>query len=729
VIYLFDTFELDDEGFCLLNLGERVPLEPKSLRVLLLLVASPGKLIEKSVLLDAVWKDTFVEETTLTRAIALIRRQLGDDSRNPRFIETVPTLGYRFIAKLEHRSPAGEVGAGTAPSDNKSDSGFALTGLEPATAMGADTAIGGSNVESHGRAAASMQAHPHGRAFRRYAPIAIIAAATLAIGTWLRPTNVAGPLESTQITSSAEPKNGPLFTDGSRLYFNSRGEPVEMATSGGIIAPTRLFGPQFKLVDISADGSKALALGFETSQEIYRGALWMKSTLGGEPRKLTDHRATFGRWSPDGRSIVFADQRTLYRMDADGTNVATIWEAPGFVRDLSFSPDTRVLSVSVFESGADGKSNLAARSQLWRLDAEGKNAHPLRLDWPPGLSQFSGQWSPDGSHFVFNSDRDGRTNVYEVVDSPWFEFWKKPAAVRLTANQLAVQGVAPARDSKGLFVLEYPDQGTMQVLDPQSGRFVPYLDGLAALNFVISPDRQWMAYVEYPARHLWKSRLDGSERLQLTNHYSTMAQWSPDGKRLVYSNWHALFLVSANGGTPEELISDSKDGVVPVLPAWSPDGRSIAWSFFPYPDRPLTGIHMIELATRKLSVMPGSLEYYAASWSPDGKYLLAIARNPSRISLYSPEAKTWRDLKRFDMEWGFWIWSNDSKSIYMSPVDQQPGIYRLTIPDGVWTKVSGLDGINKLNGSDSFPSLTLDGRPVMMSRTGVAQIYSLAWKP
>ena len=101
MIYRFDTFELDEEGFCLFNLGERVPLEPKSLRVLLVLVASAGKLVEKNTLLDTVWKDTFVEETTLTRAIALLRRQLGDDSRNPRFIETVPTLGYRFIAKVD----------------------------------------------------------------------------------------------------------------------------------------------------------------------------------------------------------------------------------------------------------------------------------------------------------------------------------------------------------------------------------------------------------------------------------------------------------------------------------------------------------------------------------------------------------------------------------------------------------------------------------------------------
>jgi len=97
VLYLFESFELDERTFCLSEDGRRIPLEPKSLRVLLLLVASDGRLLEKNEIIEAVWKDTFVEETTLTRAIALLRKQLGDDPRNPRFIETVPTLGYRFI--------------------------------------------------------------------------------------------------------------------------------------------------------------------------------------------------------------------------------------------------------------------------------------------------------------------------------------------------------------------------------------------------------------------------------------------------------------------------------------------------------------------------------------------------------------------------------------------------------------------------------------------------------
>ena len=101
MIYLFEMFELDAANFCLYHESRRVPLEPRALRVLLLFVENPGKLLQKDFILETVWKDTFVEESTLTRAVAILRKQLGDDARAPTYIETIPTLGYRFIANVK----------------------------------------------------------------------------------------------------------------------------------------------------------------------------------------------------------------------------------------------------------------------------------------------------------------------------------------------------------------------------------------------------------------------------------------------------------------------------------------------------------------------------------------------------------------------------------------------------------------------------------------------------
>ena len=103
MLYRFEDFELREDDFSLSRVGRRISLEPKSLRVLLLLVSRAGHLVEKQCLLDTVWAGSFVEENNLARAVAVLRRELGDDSRKPRLIETVPTRGYRFIAPVETR--------------------------------------------------------------------------------------------------------------------------------------------------------------------------------------------------------------------------------------------------------------------------------------------------------------------------------------------------------------------------------------------------------------------------------------------------------------------------------------------------------------------------------------------------------------------------------------------------------------------------------------------------
>ena len=103
MLYRFEDFELLEDDFCLNRAGQRISLEPKSLRVLLLLVSRAGHLVDKRCLLDTVWDGAFVEENNLARTIAALRRELGDDSRKPRLIETVPTRGYRFIAPVQTR--------------------------------------------------------------------------------------------------------------------------------------------------------------------------------------------------------------------------------------------------------------------------------------------------------------------------------------------------------------------------------------------------------------------------------------------------------------------------------------------------------------------------------------------------------------------------------------------------------------------------------------------------
>src|SRR5271169_4574200 len=98
-IFSFADVEVREREFSLTKAGEALPVEPKAFRVLLLFLRNPQKLITKDELLNAVWGGAAVTENSLTRSIALLRRLLGDDTRNPRYIETVATVGYRWVCK------------------------------------------------------------------------------------------------------------------------------------------------------------------------------------------------------------------------------------------------------------------------------------------------------------------------------------------------------------------------------------------------------------------------------------------------------------------------------------------------------------------------------------------------------------------------------------------------------------------------------------------------------
>jgi TolB-like protein/Tfp pilus assembly protein PilF len=100
-VFRFAEFEVREREFSVIKAGAVLPVEPKAFRVLLILLRNPQKLITKEELLNAVWGDAAVTENSLTRSIALLRRLLGDESRSPRYIETVPTVGYRFLCLVD----------------------------------------------------------------------------------------------------------------------------------------------------------------------------------------------------------------------------------------------------------------------------------------------------------------------------------------------------------------------------------------------------------------------------------------------------------------------------------------------------------------------------------------------------------------------------------------------------------------------------------------------------
>jgi DNA-binding winged helix-turn-helix (wHTH) protein len=126
LVFRFDDVEVREREFLLIKAGEALPVEPKAFRVLLFLLRNPGRLVTKDEILGAVWNDCAVSDNSLTRSIAALRRLMGDDTHEPRYIATVPTVGYRFLCDVTVTN--GFVGSASShAAEEKADSGTGIS--------------------------------------------------------------------------------------------------------------------------------------------------------------------------------------------------------------------------------------------------------------------------------------------------------------------------------------------------------------------------------------------------------------------------------------------------------------------------------------------------------------------------------------------------------------------------------------------------------------------------
>ena len=146
-------------------------------------------------------------------------------------------------------------------------------------------------------------------------------------------------------------------------------------------------------------------------------------------------------------------------------------------------------------------------------------------------------------------------------------------------------------------------------------------------------DGQWVAYSTFPGATLWRSKPDGSQRIQLSFPplAALLPSWSPDGKQIVFFGFPPgqsakLYMVSADGGTPRELIAD--DPELKYDADWSADGTRIV--FANGPANPNSSIRMLDVKTNQLSSLPDSTGLYSPRWSPNGRYIVRHERRFAR---------------------------------------------------------------------------------------------------
>jgi Tol biopolymer transport system component len=309
-------------------------------------------------------------------------------------------------------------------------------------------------------------------------------------------------------------------------------------------------------------------------------------------------------------------------------------------------------------------------------------------------------------------------------------FSSQPA--RLTAGQM--NSLAPLVSPNGtkLYVIGEQLRGELVQYDARSGAFVPYLSGISAEFVDFSKDGKWVTYVSFPDRILWKSRIDGSERLQLTAApvQATMPRWSADATRIAYFDtapgkpWQVYF-ISSEGGKPESLLNEPRNQ---MDPNWSPDGNSVIFSYFPVFDRvppEQLGIYTVDLKTRSSKKLPGSDGLWVPRWSSDGSHIVARSADSRSLMLYDFATRNWSELVR-DVYVVPVNWSADGKSVFYVRRGAQPAILRVSIADHKVEEILNLKELRQTGFRGAvWTGLTPDDSPLFLKDIGTQEIYAL----
>ena len=445
-------------------------------------------------------------------------------------------------------------------------------------------------------------------------------------------------LATTQLTSDGVPKHK-VLTDGSRLYIGeykaSTWFLVQAAVTGGETSPIQTpFSPN--LLDISPDHSQLLVTNWFSN---HPDEFWTLPLPSGPPRRIADVTGWDGTWSPDGRQLVLTKEADVYLSKADGTDARKLFTAAnGVATDFQFSPDSTCIRFSIWN---DKDSSVS----IWEIQTDGTNLHPLLPGWRNPPSECCGVWSPDGRYFFFLNDpalgghigwRWGAVgNIWALQESHGMFLKHPPRLFQITVGPMLFGAMTLSPDGKKLLASGRQSRGELVRYDLQRREFVPFMSGIWATDVSFSRDGRWVTYVSYPEGTLWRSRVDGSDRLRLTNPpvVPALPRWSPDGTEIAFLDIRAgrpwkILLISAQGGAAQEMLAEN---VLQADPGWSPDGKQMVFSRY---DSENSTIKLLDLKSKQVSIIPGSQGLYSPRWSPDGRYLAALSVNAKKIVIF-----------------------------------------------------------------------------------------------
>jgi Tol biopolymer transport system component/DNA-binding winged helix-turn-helix (wHTH) protein len=663
-LFRFDDVEVDVEAFQVRKAGVPLPLEPKAIEVLLVLVRSEGRLVTKAALLESVWPGTFVTESTLTRLVAQLRRALGDDAREARYIETVPTRGYRLVARMN----------GGAPTPPAAAHAFRTRTVALLALVGALATLVAIMLSRRELSRASL------------------------------PT-AASPRGSRMLVSTATGFNAyPAFSpDGSSLAFCSD-------RTGALEIWVRPLVPGAREVQVTSDGQDNVQPAWSPDGRLVaftsmrRGGIWVVPALGGVARQVT----AFGSgsaWSPDGGSLAFisndvvqidhagSSTSLIWLVSADGGRPRPLterWDPPGGHRSVSFAPDGRRLAFT-------------AGNQVWLFDLVSGQREPVDLQDPehrPGLAAImatvEAQWSPDGRTLVGFGRR-----AHEIV------LWRYGLETRRTevsapllagdpsqvlehlalgpdGQRIAYSNVTPASDllsltldgdgvpssppapllpslalrksapqfsrdgSRVSFQVWRPGEGAVLYTATADGRsHAPAGSISAAAGASFDPDGRLVVAVKDSADRSRLVEIDVATGRTRTLRDLPPAGWtrlSPDGQEIAFmcggEPVFAVCVASVRGGEPRRLLAPKSGAGWPV---WSPSGQQLAVEMFDGEDTFVAVVPRAGGTPRRVTHERG--QSWPHSWTPDGRSVVFAGQRQGIWNVYAVDVETGRERR------------------------------------------------------------------------------------
>jgi eukaryotic-like serine/threonine-protein kinase len=531
-----------------------------------------------------------------------------------------------------------------------------------------------------------------------------------------------------QLTHDGQQKSL-IGTDGSRLYlglgigssgsFTAHGI-AEMPVSGGelrriSIAPS----PDMIPIGLSPGGTELLVVDGRGSPP--RGPLWSLPLVGGSPRRLGDTIGQTAAWSPDGKMLAYANLSDLFLANADGIESRKLVSMKGDVEHIVWSPDGNHLQFDTTESTGGLGQQL-----VWEVSARGTDVHRLfeGLHDPP--DECCGRWSADGKHFIFQSNGQ----IWALPQKSSL-LHSEPRPIQLTSSPLPLSSPLPGKDGKKVFVIGQMYRGELMRYDLKSGQFSPFLGGISAEYLDFSMDGQWVAYVSYPEGSLWRSKVDGSDRLQLTYPplHAMLPRWSPDGKKIIFFEFGSssgkparMYAVSSDEGSPKQLLRD--DPRHQLDPNWSPDGSKVVYGG--QSNDPTSAIHTLDLANRQVSDLPGSQGFYSPRWSPDGRYIAAFSTDSTRLMLFDYANRKWTELALGSFSW--LNWSRNGQHVYVLDSRGRDAVLRIRIKDHQSEQVADLKNFLTVGQLGGSLALAPDDSPLLLHDAGSRDVYALDWE-